>query len=619
MMTKEHCLLQRQRRRYLASLQGVPETIEGFITAVNNSYYQFERDYNLLERSMELSSRELIQAVAERKLAEEKIRRKNERLAALQRSTVLLMNTFDSEEIIHTILRDIVEITGAEHGFIVNWDANLESFSLKASVGAGEPWLGVSINKGQGVVGQVFDTEQIVIVEDYRCWEGRLPGILPDNVTTVIGAPLKVRQKVFGVIGLTYVDQPQVIDQETVEFIEQFAAAASVALDNARLYAVAQAELAERRRIEAELRHYSTHDSLTGLYNRNYFDTEMEKVNATGYETIGVVVFDIDGLKLVNDALGHASGDVMLSAAANIIKKTFADFCTPARIGGDEFAAIVKNVSRTTIVNLCKEVQANNVQYNARQQRFHLSMSIGFSISYNNKVDLWDLFKDADNNMYREKLHRGQSTRSAIVQTVMRLSETRTFMTRENAAHLQVLVRKMGKAKELSENVIVDIERLLQFYDIGNVGIPDQILFNPGPLDKEEWVEMRRHAEAGQRIALASPELISIADWIFKHHEWWNGQGYPLGLVGENIPLPCRMIAIVAAYDAMCNDRPYRKALGHQQALAEIKKGAGTQFEPELVELFFQMVHVVQLSKDECDSDEMDRIHNKFINLSSTC
>jgi HD-GYP domain-containing protein (c-di-GMP phosphodiesterase class II) len=116
------------------------------------------------------------------------------------------------------------------------------------------------------------------------------------------------------------------------------------------------------------------------------------------------------------------------------------------------------------------------------------------------------------------------------------------------------------------------------------VGIPDRILFKPGSLNPEEFLEMQKHCEIGHRIALSSPDLAPIADWVLKHHEWWNGKGYPLRLAGEEIPLECRILSIADAYDAMLNDRPYRKALTREMAMEELKRCAGTQFDPYLVD-----------------------------------
>ncbi|HUW66219.1 MAG TPA: HD-GYP domain-containing protein, partial [Spirochaetia bacterium] len=125
---------------------------------------------------------------------------------------------------------------------------------------------------------------------------------------------------------------------------------------------------------------------------------------------------------------------------------------------------------------------------------------------------------------------------------------------------------------------------------IGKIGIPDLILFKPGPLTPDETMEMRRHTQIGHRIAQSTPDLAPVADMIVKHHEWWNGQGYPFGLKGEEIPLEARIIAIIDAYDAMTSDRPYRKAVGPAEAEAELRRCAGTQFDPVLVDAFIGVV-----------------------------
>ena len=147
----------------------------------------------------------------------------------------------------------------------------------------------------------------------------------------------------------------------------------------------------------------------------------------------------------------------------------------------------------------------------------------------------------------------------------------------------------MGGDLIMSAEKIADLRLFAQFHDIGKVGIPDSILLKPGPLTSEEKTEMQRHSEIGHRIAQSAPDLAPIADWVLKHHEWWNGQGYPLGLAGEEIPLECRMLAIADAYDAMTSDRPYRQALSHAEALREIQDCAGSQFDPQLVGQFISL------------------------------
>jgi HD-GYP domain-containing protein (c-di-GMP phosphodiesterase class II) len=145
---------------------------------------------------------------------------------------------------------------------------------------------------------------------------------------------------------------------------------------------------------------------------------------------------------------------------------------------------------------------------------------------------------------------------------------------------------------KLSHSQLWDLALLCQVHDLGKVGIPDRILFKPGPLNEEEWAVMCQHAEKGYRIAQATSDLAGIADLILKHHERWDGKGYPFGLAGEEIPIECRILAIADSFDAMTNDRPYKKAISAQEALEELKRCAGSQFDPRLVEHFLEIMRL---------------------------
>ena len=219
-----------------------------------------------------------------------------------------------------------------------------------------------------------------------------------------------------------------------------------------------------------------------------------------------------------------------------------------ARIGGDEFAVLLPGSDETTTERVCSELRDAVDRYNAANPERPLSTSIGFAARSDTSKSMSDLFKEADDNMYREKLHRSRSTRSVIVQTLMKAMQARDFITEGHLDRLESLVARVAAAIGLPERNITDLRLLARFHDIGKVGIPDRILMKPGALTPEEIEEMRLHCEIGLRIAQSVPDLASISDWILKHHEWWNGQGYPLGLKGEEIPLECRILAIVDAY-----------------------------------------------------------------------
>jgi HD-GYP domain-containing protein (c-di-GMP phosphodiesterase class II) len=268
-----------------------------------------------------------------------------------------------------------------------------------------------------------------------------------------------------------------------------------------------------------------------------------------------------------------------------------------ARIGGDEFAVIVPNATRSAVEAACHRVRSGIDDYNRMRPGAHLSLSIGYAVGNRSETSIRTLFREADNNMYREKLHHSQSARSAIIQTAMKLLEERDFLTEEHAERIDGLVLRLAKKIRLTAPTIAEMQLLAKFHDIGKVGIADNILLKPGPLTADEKREMQRHCEIGYRIAQSSNELLPIADWILKHHEWWNGSGYPAGLRGDQIPLECRILSVVDAYDAMTSDRPYRTAMSHEAALAEIGRASGTQFDPKIVKKFFALFAAEEKSK----------------------
>ena len=350
-------------------------------------------------------------------------------------------------------------------------------------------------------------------------------------------------------------------------------------------------DVTERKLMEQRLRYLGLHDHLTDTYNRAFFEEQLLHMGQPIFFPLAVITCDIDGLKLVNDTLGHHAGDLLLQTAATTIKRMLKKEDILARVGGDELAVIVPHTSEAAARRLCADIRQAVIDYNQVHPKLPLSMSIGHA--YGSEVaPLHRLFEAADNSMYREKLHRQQSTRSAVVHTLMLALEARDFITEGHADRLQSLVARLAERLALPERTITDLRLLAQFHDIGKVGVPDSILFKPAKLTPSEQLEMQRHCEIGNRIAQASPDLLPISDWILKHHEWWNGSGYPLGLNGEDIPLECRIISIADAYDAMTNDRPYRKALTTEEAITELKRGAGQQFDPHLVAEFLAVLAV---------------------------
>ncbi len=349
-------------------------------------------------------------------------------------------------------------------------------------------------------------------------------------------------------------------------------------------------DITERKVLEEKLRFITMHDSLTGLYNRAYFDEEVRRLEAARELRVGIVGCDVDGLKLINDSMGHQAGDELLRAAGTAIASAVREGDFVARVGGDEFVVLLYNIDSPGVKKVMDRIRTAIAKQNKQAPGLPLSISLGCAVATEETKDIHQLLKEADDHMYREKLHHSKSARSMLVHGLKKALEARDFITDGHGERLIELIDRLGLALGLEERDMAELRLLAQFHDFGKVGVPDRILFKPGRLTEEEYAEMQRHSEIGHRIAQSVPDLCPIADRILKHHEWWNGQGYPLGLVGEDIPLECRILSIADAYDAMTSDRPYRKAMAPEEALKELERFKGRQFDPMLVDKFVNVL-----------------------------
>ncbi|HSL93638.1 MAG TPA: diguanylate cyclase [Bacillota bacterium] len=343
-------------------------------------------------------------------------------------------------------------------------------------------------------------------------------------------------------------------------------------------------DMTERREMEERLRYLSVVDQLTGLGNRNFFEQYLEGLNAKGATGVGVLFCDIDGLKFVNDTMGHAVGDRVLQAAAAAMREGVNRQHIVARVGGDEFAVVVENTDATYMAGLAREVRRRVEEAaNFTEMPVPINLSVGYSVSEKSFVPISRILKAADDNMYRDKLTRSRGRHEAAVKALLEALERRDLNGPGHAGRLTALLEGFAGELKLGENVVSHLRLLAQFHDVGTVGISESLFFKSEPLTKSELAEIRRHSETGHRIAQYLPDLLPLADDILKHHEWWNGEGYPLGLSGEEIPLTARLLSLADALDAMLCNRPYREALSPEQAISQIEQNSGKQFDPSLV------------------------------------
>jgi len=330
-------------------------------------------------------------------------------------------------------------------------------------------------------------------------------------------------------------------------------------------------------------------DSLTGIYNRNYFERVLDRMEKEKGD-FAVLVCDVDALKLYNDILGHVSGDEYLKLVAEILKDNLPEGAILARIGGDEFTIVLMDAKLKQLEELKQKIKRDLKKRNDKYAFVPTSLSIGYALRHVDGESVRELYKFADDEMYREKTSHRYTRNNGDISLLTNMLEARNFETEAHARRLEDYCVKIGRMLGFRESTINSIAFLAKFHDIGKIGIRDKILLKPGPLTESEFEEMKKHSAIGYRIANSMPDLEHVADFIHKHHEWFDGSGYPFGLKGEEIPIECRILSVVDAYDAMTSDRPYRKAIGKENAIKELKRCSGTQFDPAIVDLFTALV-----------------------------
>jgi diguanylate cyclase (GGDEF)-like protein/PAS domain S-box-containing protein len=347
-------------------------------------------------------------------------------------------------------------------------------------------------------------------------------------------------------------------------------------------------DISGRKKREHQIVHLQEHDFLTGLYNRNRMDREKSRLDRPEFWPLSVAICDIDGLRMINDAYSHEEGDQLIIKTAKLIQGCLGSDCVLGHVGGGEFVLLLPHTDGQAAHRLKTDIKNAIERYNRANANvlYTISVSMGHSTKTTEEQKMLDVTRDAEEHLNRSKLLNQNSTHSAIVSAIMSTLYAKSQETEQHGQRLGKLCRIMGERLGLEQKSLDDLQLLSKLHDIGKIGIGDHILNKPGKLSEDEWKIMRQHPEIGHRIAVSTPQLEHIADYILYHHERWDGTGYPKGLKGRDIPIVSRILAIADAFDAMTEDRIYRKALPREAAIEEIRRNAGTQFDPEVARLF---------------------------------
>ena len=371
---------------------------------------------------------------------------------------------------------------------------------------------------------------------------------------------------------------------------------------------------AERKRMEEKLIELSITDDLTGLYNRRHFYEvlESERHRTLRYgRSFSLAMLDLDGFKEYNDRFGHTSGDAVLQSFAQTLKPALRKTDRPFRYGGDEFCIILPVTDANRAKQIIERVRAKWLQ-TIDAQYPALETPLGFSAGiaqFPEDAETADgLVFLADTSLYFAKREGGYravlvSDLSAIPPDVLTTAtldqvyalaatvDARDPHTYGHSGRVAEITQTIGKTIGLPERELADLYAASLLHDVGKVDVPDAFLTKPDALTEDEWKIIKKHSAEGAKIAGYIKGLGPLVSLILHHHEWYDGTGYPDGLKGKEIPLGARIISVADAYDDMTTARTYREVISKPEALEELRRCAGTQFDPDMVEAFCQAMN----------------------------
>lgn len=353
-------------------------------------------------------------------------------------------------------------------------------------------------------------------------------------------------------------------------------------------FAVLISDITDRIRKDEEIVFLSNNDQLTGVYNRRFYEEQFIKLDKPENFPLSLIMGDVNGLKLVNDSFGHLVGDELLRKVATILTKSCRGADVITRIGGDEFVVILPNTTRDEA-----ELVINRINSLASQEKvksIDISISFGFGTKVSEKQQLIDIFREIEDDMYRKKLNEGASMRSNTIDLIIATLYEKNEREMNHSKRVSSLSERLGIELGFDKDMVNQIKIAGLMHDIGKIGIDESILNKSTGLNRDEWKEVKKHSEIGYRILSSLNEFSEIADHILAHHEKWNGTGYPKGLKGEQISIQARVINIADAFDAMTGKRTYKNPSSKTEAIDELRKFSGIQFDPNIVEVFINKV-----------------------------
>ena len=452
--------------------------------------------------------------------------------------------------------------------------------------------------------GRPLDPEQIDNLPEFKgLWQEEKEQLTKSGLGFLY--PLKSRDKLIGILALGKKESGGSYSHEDIELVASIANQAGIIIENAHLFTQAQVR--------------ASTDELTGLYNHRHFHERLEQEIARGSRfgsTFSLIMLDIDLFKSYNDIYGHLAGDQVLRKVGHYIGSSIRGIDLAFRYGGEEFGIILPEARLDDAYKVAERIR-KTIESKTSSRAMPITASLGVANWPNDGVMKEEIIGRADAALYRAKQTgrnraclssdilkpetpligtalEAQPRALSIIYALAATVDAKDSYTYGHSRKVSEYAVAMSEALKLPQDRMRTIRAAGLLHDIGKVGVPDSILNKKVPLVDEEWKPIKAHPELGVEILRHVIDLVNCLPAIMHHHEHYDGRGYPTGLKGDKIPEEARILAIADAYDAMTSPRPYRERLSSEKALNELRRCAGTQFDPELVDIFCSIIRPAQ-------------------------